>query len=364
LSRHKMKLAIVTRSFPPDVTSGRETVIYNLWRQAGQQDDVALISGWRYSPRHLPPGAMLVDQSSASRVVNYARFFFSSAMLVRHLRPDVVLSNAIELGPVASPSAVIAYDLNFGQADSRRGSQSLRRAIVRWRLRGFTHVVAISQTTANQLVALGMRHGQVSVILNGVDLDRFRPLPAAGGDRLTVVYPSRIVHGKGQHVAIEALRRLDETLLARTKLVIVGYVDDSRYLEQIKAAIVGLPVEIHTNVGDIAPYYQSADVVVFPTIMEEGFGYTAAEALACGKPVIHSDYPAIREATGGVGVPVPVGDAAALAQAMASLLRDPERRDALGRAGRIHAEAHYDWAGVYRQYRQVLGELIPGRQGR
>jgi glycosyltransferase involved in cell wall biosynthesis len=350
LSRHKMKLAIVTRSFPPDVTSGRETVIYNLWRQAGQQDDVALISGWRYSPRHLPPGAMLVDQSSASRVVNYARFFFSSAMLVRHLRPDVVLSNAIELGPVASPSAVIAYDLNFGRADSR--------------LRGFTHVVAISQTTANQLVALGMRHGQVSVILNGVDLDRFRPLPAAGGDRLTVVYPSRIVHGKGQHVAIEALRRLDETLLARTKLVIVGYVDDSRYLEQIKAATIGLPVEIHTNVGDIAPYYQSADVVVFPTVMEEGFGYTAAEALACGKPVIHSDYPAIREATGGVGVPVPVGDAAALAQAMASLLRDPERRDALGRAGRIHAEAHYDWAGVYRQYRQVLGGLILGRQER
>lgn len=356
-----MKLAIVTRTFPPDVTSGRETVIYNLWRQAVQQDDVTLISGWRHSPSRLPENCLLIDQSSASRIVNYIRFFSLSALLVRRLCPDVVLSNAIELGPVACPSAVIAYDLNFGQADSQRGSQRLRRAVVLWRVRYFSRVVAISHETAGQFAAMGISGEKVSVISLGVDLDKFHPIQAQeGGAQLIIVYPSRIAQGKGQHIAIEAIRRLDKALRAKIKLIVAGYVQDAQYLEHIKNAAKGLPIEIYTNVEDIVPYYQMADVVVFPTIMEEGFGFTAAEAIACGKPVIHSDYPAIREATGGVGVPVPPGDVEALAHAMTALFKDRDRRDALSRAGRTYAEAHYGWAGVYQQYRQILSELASG----
>jgi len=359
-----MYLAIVTRAFPPDVTSGRETVIHNLWCQAAQQDDVTLISGWHHSPYHLPAGTLPIDQSSSNRIANYARFFFQSTCLMQRLRPDVVLSNAIELGLLACPSAVIVHDLNFGQADNQHGSQMLRRAVVRWRLHHFTRVVAVSQATANRLIAVGISRDKVSVIPNGVDLDLFRPASVSmGGTQLVIVYPSRIVRGKGQHIAIEALRRLNKALRAKTKLVIVGYVQDAQYLEHVKTAAMGLPVEIHTNVDDIVPYYQMADIVVFPTIMEEGFGFTAAEALACGKPVIYSDYPAIREATGGMGVPVPAGDVDALAHAMTALLNDQDRRDALGHAGRAYAEAHYDWADVYQQYRRVLDELASGGRG-
>jgi glycosyltransferase involved in cell wall biosynthesis len=355
-----MKITIVTRAFPPDVTSGRETVIDNLWRQAAQQDDVTLVSGWRHDPARLPAGCLPIDQSSGNRIVNYGRFFVRTARLVRQLRPDVVLSNAIELGLVGCPAAAIVHDLNFGRADSRRGAQTIRRTVIRWQLRRFARLIAVSQATANRLSELGIARERVTVIPNGVDLDRFHPAPGSGGDVFRVVYASRIVHGKGQHIAIEALRRLDEELRARTQLVIVGYVQDAQYWTRIRAAAQGLPVEFHPNVPDTAPYYQSADLVVFPTIMEEGFGYTGAEALACGKPLLHSDYAAIREATGGLGVPLPVGDVDALAQGMAALLRDKERRESLGRAGRAYAEAHYDWANVYRQYRQVLAALPPG----
>ena len=44
-----------------------------------------------------------------------------------------------------------------------------------------------------------------------------------------------------------------------------------------------------TDVEDIVPWYQGADVVLFPTLMEEGFGFTAVEGMACGKPVIYYD---------------------------------------------------------------------------
>jgi glycosyltransferase involved in cell wall biosynthesis len=134
-------------------------------------------------------------------------------------------------------------------------------------------------------------------------------------------------------------------------------VDDEAYLSDLHDLATGLPVEFHTNVDDIAPFYRQADLVLFPTLMEEGFGLTAAEALACGKPVIHSDYPAIREATGGLGIPVPIGDVTAFAREIAVLLEDPERRTALARAGRAYAEANYDWADVYLEYRRVLSEI-------
>lgn len=357
-----MKLAIVTRTFPPDVTSGRETVIYNLWRQAAQCDDVTLISGWRHDVSLLPKTCLPIDQSSPSRIVNYARFFLQSAYLVRRIQPDVVLSNAIELGPVNRPSVVIVYDFNFGRADDERGSQMFRRAVIGWRLRAFDRLVPISQATANQLAVMGLDCSRISVVPLGVDFDRFHAVSDSSSEQLCVVYPSRITRGKGQHIAIEALQSMDETLRAQVKLIIVGYVEDHHYLRQLETAAADLPVEFHTNVADIVPYYQSADIVIFPTLMEEGFGFTAAEAMACGKPVICSDYPAIREATGGIGVPVSPGDVANLARAITSLLQDPERREALGKAGLAYAQAHYDWTGVYQQYRQVLSGLASDRQ--
>ena len=357
-----MKLAIVTRAFPPDVTSGRETVIYNLWRQAVQQDDVTLISGWRYSPRYLPAGTLPIDQSSASRIINYARFFFTSALLIRRLRPDVVLSNAIELGPVAVPAAVIVYDLNFGQADAVRGKQQVRRTLVGWRVRCSDAVIAISHVTEAQIRVLGVVPNRIRVIYPGVDLAQFCPAAERRSESYVVICPGRILPGKGQHVALAALGRVPPEVRRRVQFVIVGYMQDGAYLSRLRELAVGLPVEFHTDVDNIAPFYRQADLVVFPTLMEEGFGLAAAEALACGKPVIYSDYLAIREATGGVGVPVPVGDVDALAHALTALLKDRDRRDALGRAGRAYAEAHYGWAGVYQQYQRVLERLVSSRQ--
>lgn len=353
-----MKLAIVTRAFPPDVMSGRETVIYNLWRQAAQCDEVVLISGWVHSAAHLPASCHLIDQSSTSRIINYARFFLQSARLIQRVQPDVVLSNAIELGRVAYPSVVIVHDFNFGHADSRRGSQVLRRMTIDRRLRSFKHIIAVSRSTADQLVAMGLSDHRISVIHNGVDLDKFRPTPPVVREHLVVVCPARITRGKGQHIALEILGRLDKGLRAKATLLIVGYVEDEGYLSELKAAAAGLPVEFHANVADIAPYYQSADVVVFPTLMQEGFGFAAAEAMACGKPVIHSAYAAIMEATGGTGMPVPPGDIECWAQALASLLQDAQRRKVMGEAGLSYARKHYNWEDIYRQYRWILRGLL------
>jgi glycosyltransferase involved in cell wall biosynthesis len=91
--------------------------------------------------------------------------------------------------------------------------------------------------------------------------------------------------------------------------------------------------------------------------MAEGFGFTAVEAMACGKPVIWTDQPAIREATGGIGIAVAPEDVDGIRTAMKRLMDDPDERAAMGRAGREWVESNHSWDGVWERYERVLGSI-------
>jgi glycosyltransferase involved in cell wall biosynthesis len=129
---------------------------------------------------------------------------------------------------------------------------------------------------------------------------------------------------------------------------------DGIFRDQLKVQAFEQPVHFATDVERIADYYRAADVILFPSLLEEGFGYTAVEAMACGKPVIYFDQPAIREATGGIGVAVPQGDVDGMRNAMRSLMDDPEERKALGQAGRAYAEEQFSWNAVWAKYDSIL----------
>jgi glycosyltransferase involved in cell wall biosynthesis len=83
----------------------------------------------------------------------------------------------------------------------------------------------------------------------------------------------------------------------------------------------------------VAAAYTSADVLVV-TSEHEGFGVPVVEALAAGLPVVAFDQGAIPEVLGDAGVLVTSRDPYALADAVAALLADPLRQEALSEAGR------------------------------
>ena len=89
---------------------------------------------------------------------------------------------------------------------------------------------------------------------------------------------------------------------------------------------------------------RQADVFVFPSAYES-FGIAALEALAVGLPVVASDLDALREATGGHAVLVPVDDLSAWCDALRRLLSDPAFRETQSAAGRAWA-AQFTWDRV------------------
>ena len=350
-----MKILMAARRYPPDVYSGTETVFRNLYERARTRHEVRLVVGWKRQRDLVPAEAVAVRLKGRNKAASWAAMSKAIFAEVRRFKPDVVLSNSIEVPPTGAPSACIVHDLNFGHAGAGLSSR-LKARFYSIRARNLKAVITVSSASARALAAAGVPEGRIKVVHNGVDTDYFSPLEGSGSTDGVVrfAYPSRILPGKGQHHAIDAVARLPKRFKQRAHLTIVGSVADQVYLDQLKVQAYNQPVEFAHDVPEMAPYYQNADVILYPTVMEEGFGFTAVEGLSCGKPVIWFDQPAIREATGGHGMPVPREDVKAMRAAMIELIEDDERRLAMGREGRRYAVGNLSWEKVWEQYENVL----------
>jgi glycosyltransferase involved in cell wall biosynthesis len=115
---------------------------------------------------------------------------------------------------------------------------------------------------------------------------------------------------------------------------------------------------------DLAKYYQSADLYVHAAI-EEVFGIVLVEAMASGLPAVASRVGGIPEVIshGREGLLVPPRNAVALENAIRTLLSQPTRLAAMGRAARATAEIRYERTLMMDRYRNLFEEILAG-QGR
>jgi glycosyltransferase involved in cell wall biosynthesis len=110
--------------------------------------------------------------------------------------------------------------------------------------------------------------------------------------------------------------------------------------------------------------YSAADLFVLPSL-EEAFGQTALEALACGTPAVGFDAGGIPDVIqpGVTGMLAPAGDAGALAAAMAELLGDAELRGRLGKNGRALAVRDHALSVQASRYVALYEELVGAAAG-
>ena len=90
----------------------------------------------------------------------------------------------------------------------------------------------------------------------------------------------------------------------------------------------------------------------------EGFGLPVAEAMACAVPVISTTGGALPEVVGDAGLLVPPADDEALAEAILTLLQQPQLAQKLGRAGYQRVHRHFTWENAARKTVAVYREAI------
>ena len=193
--------------------------------------------------------------------------------------------------------------------------------------------------------AFALRDEQITTIHDGVDTDVFRPLGLARRPNGILYNGNSDDRNKGARYLLEAAAILRDrgvdfhlTFVDRAGAEMAPRMVRDLSLGDRVTFTGRLPVE------ELARTHNEASVFVSPSLYE-GFGLPAAEAMACGTPVVATTAGAFPEviADGETGILVPPADARALADAIAALLADPARRAAMGAAGTKRIEEQFSW---------------------
>jgi glycosyltransferase involved in cell wall biosynthesis len=211
----------------------------------------------------------------------------------------------------------------------------------------------------------GVSPRRLRMVANGVDTELFSPDPSAARDPHEILCVGRAGDpNKGVRTLIEALAQVPAP--ARLTLVDDDHKDNPARGWAERAGVadrvhIAGRVAVETLVG----LYRRAALVAVPS-RYEGFGLPAAEAMACGTPVVACAAGALPEVveTGGGGVLVAGDDPGALAAGIRALLADPARRAELGARGRTGIVAAYAWPSVAARTAEVYAELLAARRGR
>jgi rhamnosyl/mannosyltransferase len=202
------------------------------------------------------------------------------------------------------------------------------------------------------------------VIPFGIRQEQFQPVEHTQVADIRRRYGTRIVLGVGRFVYYKGFEHLIRAMRdVQGHLILIG---NGPLREQLarkaEDARVSDRVTFLTDVKDVRPFYQAADVFVLPSIARsEAFGIVQLEAMACGKPVVNtlldSGVPFVSP-HGVSGLTVPPADAAALSEAINALLDNPELRAEYGRAGQRRTEQEFCPEVMARQTLRVYGEVM------
>jgi glycosyltransferase involved in cell wall biosynthesis len=210
------------------------------------------------------------------------------------------------------------------------------------------HSYAVSHDLRRYLVDSGFAPRKMSVIHNGIDLG---PLPddaarrearAAFGlpaDAFVVGTVARLDPVKDLAVAIRAIAEVRRTL-PQALLAIAGDGPERAHLDAVVAEAGAADAVRWIGYTPAARRLLAGCDLYVNTSVSEGISLTILEAMAAGLPVVATRVggtPEVVEA-GGTGLLVPARSAAALAEAIVQLGHDPERRRAMGHAGRARVE--------------------------
>lgn len=380
-----MRVAIVNSFFPP-WRGGAETYAYNLARRlADRGHQITVVC----ADEPLPHGEYERDGITIRRLRLLGRLY--GTPLIPRLFPELCGLD-VDIFHANFPSPYIAFCVAAVSTLRRR------KAVLTWHndlppvtraarfliethdqlilpgyLRAYGRIIATSQTYANSSRILRKLGGQVTVVPNGVDCERFHPNVGATELRNRLRTNGKFVllfvgaltkwhRYKGLDILLHSLGiAVDEE--PDLSLIVVG---DGELKEEYSRMAEKLGLERNVFfAGDVSDdllpqHYALADALVLPSRdMSEGFGLTLLEANASGKPVIASEVGGIPSVVrnGYNGTLVPPNEPRDLAKAILALKREPGKTREMGHNGRLFAQEH-DWSVVASQTEKVYEDVL------
>ncbi len=208
---------------------------------------------------------------------------------------------------------------------------------------------------------------KVFVIPNGVDTNRFAPLPGTAAIRreigIGVTDPvvsivAALRPEKNHELFLEVTARVVGKI-SNAKFLVIGDGPRRLPLEQYAAAMgVSDSVRFLGTRSDIPQLLSTSNVFAL-TSHNEANPVSILEAMSVGKPIVATNVGSIQEAVsdGGTGFLVPPGDVVAFSHRVVELLADPLRAQAMGAAGRDVVKARWSVDAMVSRYERLMASI-------
>ncbi len=394
----RVRIDILTREYPPHVYGGAGVHVEYLADVLRPHADVRVRAFGdlpeRAGVRGYPDPDFLAGQNAALRTLGV-----NLAMVADCAGADVVHSHtwyANFAGHLAgmlhgTPHVLTAHSLEPlrpWKAEQLGGGYVVSSWVEAQAYAGAAAVIAVSAGMRADILRCypDVDPAKVHVVHNGIDLAEWTPRedPAAvralgiDPDRPSVVFVGRITRQKG----LPYLLRAAERLPAGVQLVLcAGAPDTPEIAAEVSELVAGLDrrrggvvwIERMLPREQLRAVLTAATVFVCPSVYEP-LGIVNLEAMACEAAVVGSATGGIPEVvqdgvTGrlvpltqvqdGTGTPLePEVFVADLAAALTAVVGDPDRAQAMGKAGRVRAEQHFSWAAIAERTLDVYREAL------
>ena len=392
-----MRVALLTREFPPDVYGGAGVHVEYLARELAAVEDLTVHAwgadrdgvvghqAWDALAGSAPELAALRTMSidlSMTAGVGDAELVHSHtwyANLAGHLAklcygiPHVATVHSLE-------------PLRPWKHEQLGGGYALSSWCERVAIEGADAVIAVSEGMRRDVLSAypAVDPGRVRVIYNGIDADEYTPDPGTdvlerwGVDpaRPSVVFVGRITRQKGVPYLVEAALEVDPSAQI---VLIAGAPDTPEIADEVRTGVERLEAERGGVIWieemlpkpDVIQLLSHATVFACPSIYEP-LGIVNLEAMACETAVVASAVGGIVEvvANGETGILVPLqvesstltpvdreGFVHGLAAGINELVADPDRAAAMGRAGRERAVTKFAWPAIARETSELYRSL-------
>jgi len=397
-----VRVALLTREYPPDVYGGAGVHVEYLARELARREELTVHKWGPAQPEDRPGAvgheawdaltgdapelsalrAVSIDLTMAARAAGaelvhshtwYANFGGHLAKLI-HGIPHVATVHSLE-------------PLRPWKAEQLGGGYALSSFCEKVSLEAADAVIAVSEGMRRDVLGAypALDPARVRVIYNGIDADEYRPDPGrdvlerygVDPDRPSVVFVGRITRQKGVPHLLAAASRFDPA----AQLVLCAGAPDTPDIErEVEERVKGLRAQRDGVVWiaemlpkrDVIQLLSHATVFACPSVYEP-LGIVNLEAMACEAAVVAT-------ATGGIVEVVDDGEtgllvaieprddgtgeprdpevfAAAFAERVNELIADPERARRMGEAGRRRAVERFAWPAIAEQTSDVYREV-------
>ena len=381
----RLRVALLTREYPPEVYGGAGVHVTYLARELAPLVDLTVHCQGADRPDAVAhrPWDLLADANQALQVVSTDLSMaaavgpgMNSAQLVHSHTWYANLAGQLAAMLYGIPHVMTMHSLEAlrpWKAEQLGGGYTLSSWCERTSAASAAAVVAVSDGMKVDILSAypEIPAERVRVIRNGIDTDEYRPDPRTGvlarygvdPGRPYVIFVGRITRQKGVPVLLRAASRL----IGEAQLVLLaGAADTPEQLAEVTELVDGLRTSRSGVIWipemlpkpEVIQLLTHATVFACPSIYEP-LGIVNLEAMACGTAVVGSRTGGIPEvvADGETGLLVPVGEPEPLADALNVLLRDPDRAEAMGQAGRKRAVSEFAWPAIAAQTADLYAEL-------